>query len=56
MIDPKVSQQRRFGIQGGVSFDPKTANVPLYKAIETFLKGAQGLGGSGGTQIGRAHV
>ena len=49
MIDPKVSQQRRFGIQGGVSFDPKTANVPLYKAIETFLKGAQGLGGSGGT-------
>lgn len=48
MIDPKLSQQRRFGIQGGVSFDPKTANVPLYKSIETFLKGAQGLGGSGG--------
>jgi hypothetical protein len=48
-IDPKPSQQRRYGIQGAVGFDPKIADIPLYRAVEAIIKGDLGLGGAGGT-------
>lgn len=49
-IRSTVKKVDRYGIQGRTSFDPKhpNANISLYRELERFLSGDQGLGGSGG--------
>lgn len=56
MIEPNLNQKKRFGIQGGVSFDATNVNVPLYKDLEKFLKGDLGFGGSGGQLASKPRV
>lgn len=54
-IRSTVKKTDRYGVQGSTSFNPShpNANVDLYRSLEKFLMGDQGLGGAGGPVANR---